>query len=757
MNRRPQKRDHTGLICSIGELSGLFTDASSLDGFLQKIPQMIADHMESAVCSIYLYYEETQELVLTATKGLKPEAIGRVRLKLGEGLTGRAVKELRAICETNASRVTGYRYFPEIGEEAYESFLAVPILRGQTRVGALVIQDLEKNSFTDEDVKAIRAISSQLANTIETAKLLMDLDRKKKGKGGEVDLNKLKFVKGRVGSEGFARGETVVYDATHPLVTHPGKAGQRYSLKDFHLAVQTTEKQLENFQKEIEEKLSDVASLIFTAQILMLKDKAFIDAIVEGIHREINPPEAIIQTVEQYVQKFQALSNEYLREKQHDVRDIGNRLLENLIGVEKKGKDYRNRIVIARELYPSDILKLSSQETGGIVLLSGGITSHIAILARSLMIPLIISNIQEFLHLPSGTPVILDAEQGNIYINPSEDVRAGFKGREDDRQRMRRFQETAKDKTLTKDGSRVVLLSNINLLSDLNMARAVKSEGVGLYRSEFPFIVRSDFPSEEEQYIVYKKLAEGMPGKELTIRTLDIGGDKMLSYYDYGKEENPFLGMRSIRFSLKHRHVFRQQLRAILRAGVEADLRIMFPMISSIDEFLEAKAEVAGCMVELAREKVAHHTAPKVGMMVELPAVIEIIDELAKEADFFSIGTNDFIQYMLAVDRTNEKVADLYLPHHPSILRAFKKVVEAAQKEKIDVSVCGDMAHDVRYIPYFLGIGIRKFSLDSRAIPKIQQCVEAVDLKQAQRETKELLTRHRVSELGRIIGQANGG
>ena len=271
-------------------------------------------------------------------------------------------------------------------------------------------------------------------------------------------------------------------------------------------------------------------------------------------------------------------------------------------------------------------------------------------------------------------------------------------------------------------------------------------------------MVRSDFPSEEEQYIVYKKLVDGMPDKEITFRTLDIGGDKVLSYYNYGREENPFLGMRSIRFSLKHKDIFVQQLRAILRAGVAAkDLKIMFPMISSIDEFLEAKDLVLQCIKDLKKEGVAGksatecHARPAIGMMVELPAVLEIIDELAQHADFFSIGTNDFIQYMLAVDRTNEKVADFYMPHHPSILRALKKVVEAAEKFEKIVSICGDMAHNEQYVSYFLGIGIRVFSLDVSYLPKIQNAIEKIDLEQARKETKKILAKTRISETSHLL------
>ncbi len=751
-----KKRDHTKLLCDIGELSGLFSDTPSLEGFLQKTVEMVSEHMHSEVCSIYLYYEETGELVLKATKGLKSQAVGKVRLKLGEGLTGQALQELQPICVRHASQAPGYRYFPEIGEEVYESFLAVPIARGQNRIGAIVIQNSQRNYFTDEDIKVLRAITSQIANTIEMAKWLMELKEPPSSGDGQRTQKALvpqpaaglKFIKGKVGSQGFALSESLVLDERQGLpVLTQALAGIPYTLEDLDQAVRTTQKQLEDLQQEIEEKLSDVASLIFTAQILMLKDDFFLGTIRDYARQGRGLPEAVTKAVEGYAAKLEGLSNAYLQERQQDVRDMGQRLIKNLIGVKETTEDYRGKIVVATDLYPSDILKLYSQGVCGLVLLSGGITSHLSILARSLQLPLVIAEERRLLEIAPGTRILLDARQGNIYVNPSGEVIRLHQKKEEGNVLAAEWKGRAAEKTFTKDGCRIFLHSNINLLGDLETARAVGAEGIGLYRSEFPFIVRSDFPSEEEQYVVYKKLVEGMPGKEITFRTLDIGGDKVLSYYDYGKEANPFLGMRSMRFSLKHQEVFTAQLRAILRAGRGADVRILFPMISSVDDFLQAKRLVRHCGTTLKKEKVPHHSFPRLGVMVELPAAVEIIRELAAEADFFSVGTNDFIQYMLAVDRTNEKVAEFYLPHHPSILRALKKVVQAAQEARIEVSVCGDMAHEERYIPYLLGIGIRKFSLDSIYIPRIQKTIEATALRQAERKTGCLL---RQSKIGNI-------
>jgi len=407
--------------------------------------------------------------------------------------------------------------------------------------------------------------------------------------------------------------------------------------------------------------------------------------------------------------------------------------------------------VIARELFPSDILKLSSEKVGGIILVTGGVTSHLSILARSLRIPLVIVDLPQLLMVPEDTWILLDAELGNIYINPSEEVIQSFQARNDDRARIGEQKYSMTATTATSDGIRVKLMANINLLTDLKLACELHAEGVGLYRTEFPFLIRSNFPTEEEQFVIYRKLVKGMPGNVTTLRTLDIGGDKILPYYPDTKEKNPFLGMRSIRFSLHNKEVFRQQIRAILRAGTGADARIMFPMISSVDEFQEARETVLECMEALRKENISYNEKLKIGMMVEIPSVVDIIDELAQEADFFCIGTNDFIQYMLAVDRTNEKVAGFYLPYHPSVLRAIKKVVDAACRHGIEVSICGDMAHEEKYLSYFLGIGVRVLSLDPAYLPKIQKAISEISLDQAIRTAETILSLGKVSDIARIL------
>lgn len=743
-------RDHSKLICDIGELAALFSDTSNLDVLLQKIVDMIAAHMHADVCSVYLFDDEAEELVLKATRGLNKASINHIRMKLDEGLTGLALKELRTVCEGNAAQHPRYLHFLGIGEEKYPSFMAVPILRAHVRIGVMTIQSVKANSFSPEDVNVFRAITSQLATTIEMARLLISLE---KPEVKSIRPSELKFIKGRVGSEGFAYGEALVAAVPSMDDVAITGAGRVFNLEELQKAISSAEAELKAMQDEIEGKLFDVASLIFSAQIMMLKDRTMLSAMATLIAQGASADMAVRRVIKDYVARFEKMPNEFMREKKFDVLDVGQRILGHLTGLRSPQDQMAGKIVIARELLPSDALKLSSQRVAGVILLSGGVTSHVAVLARSLNIPLVIADEPGLLELPPGIKVLVDATMGNIYVAPEAEVVSTFREKEESRLVASKVKQDLQEKTFTKDGQRVVLLSNINLLGDVPVAKDFRAEGVGLYRTEFPFIIRSDFPAEEEQFIIYRRLVESMKGQELTFRTLDIGGDKMLSYYDHSKEANPFLGLRSIRFSLRHKDVFCQQLRAILRAGAFADkpIRIMFPMISSVDELLEAKALLAQCASDLKKAHIPHQSSPVVGLMIELPAAVEVIDALAEEAAFFSIGTNDLIQYTLAVDRTNEKVADMYAPHHPAVLRVLKHIADVASRYGVDVSVCGDMAHDVRYIPFLVGIGIRKLSIDARYLPRVQATVMALDAKEAVLHAKELLSLSRLKDTARVI------
>jgi phosphotransferase system enzyme I (PtsP) len=751
-----KKKDHAhlNLVCDIGDLAALLTGSENIEIFLHRTVEMIAGHMDADVCSIYLYDDPSRELVLTVTKGLNPEAIGKIRMKIGEGLVGLTLEKLEPTKESFADRNPKFKYFAQAHEDRFKSFLSVPILRGIEKIGVLVVQHVKSNYFDELDVIAMRAIASQLAGAIGNARFLMDLHRKKDKQIEKPIPEDLRLIKGQVASPGYAHASAMVLDKVYDMLFDPNaEYDSEYTLKDFGRAIRTTVDQITELQARFAHHMPESASLIFTAHLMILKDVRFVNQ-MENLIREGTPPQAAVKLVAaRYIKLFSESPFVHISEKANDVKDLAGRILKNFEPVEQDTSFLgENRIVIARELYPSDVLKLASEGVKGIIVLSGGITSHVSILAQSLQIPMIIADRYELLDLPLDTPVIMDAGVGEIYVNPSETIIHEYASQKPSSQDTTSEAKLMSPKTHTKDGVRIRLLANINILRDLSLARELKAEGVGLYRSEFPFLIRSSVPSEEEQYLVYKQLFDGMRGRKVTIRTLDLGGNKMPAYAATPKEDNPDLGLRAIRFTLYHREVFRQQLRAILRAGSEAEtVRIMFPMISSLDEYREAKHEVYHCIGALERETLPHHPNPRIGAMIELPSLLEIIDELANEVDFLSIGTNDFIQYMLAVDRGNEKVAHYYRPYHPAVLRGLAKIARAANKQKKELSVCGEMAHEPAYIPFLLGIGVRILSVYPSFLPSIQKFISALKLSDDETFAKRLLSETTISGVRKAL------
>lgn len=756
------RKDNVDLICNIAELAGLFQRSSGLENFLQTVVSAVAYHMRAAVCSIYLYDEPSRELVLAATQGLEASSVGRVRLKLGEGLTGLALKELRPIREANGARHPTFKFIPGIREENYRAFLAVPILRGLERVGVLVVQDPVENYFDENDTKALQAIAAQLAATLENAKLLLALHQAEEAArqtvkppeqqpAAQEDPARRRLEKGTPASPGIAFGQASVLSREVQEAELNGAYKRTLTVEDFERARERAERQLEELQFTLEERLADVASMIFSAHLLIVKDEKFAGAIRQLISAGTPVPEAIVQTVHHYVRLFSESANPRLREKVQDLRDIGRRLLRNLSPEGREQANYAGRIVLAADLLPSDIVKLSAQKAEGLVLVGGGVTAHIAILARSLQLPMVMIDDHSLLRVPDGTPLAIDGQQGFIYVSPSADAVKALRELDENRRALERFEEADARPAATTDGVPVRVMSNINMLSELEAARRLGAEGIGLYRSEFPFIVRSDFPSEEEQFRVYRRLVEGMPGLPIVFRTLDIGGDKMLSYFPSVNESNPFLGLRAIRFTLRHRDIFKRQLRALLRAGHGAELRILFPLVSSVEDFTDAREIVRECAAELAREDVPHNGEPLLGAMIELPSAVEVAEELAAEADFLSIGGNDLVQYMLAVDRTNEHISHLYVAYHPAVLRALKRVADAANRAGKPVSFCGEMAADPKMIPVLIGLGIRVLSVEPRQIPRVRHIIRSLKASEAEERARRILRIGRVREVATAL------
>lgn len=742
--------EHLALICDIGELANLMSESKDIQTFLQQAVQLVASHLKANVGSIYLYDEASDELTLTATIGLNPCAVGTICMTTDEGLVGHTMAQMEPICEGCAGIHPRFKLFEASDEERFNSFLSVPISLGNEKIGVLVVQHEIKNYFNGTDVMALRAIASQLAGTVANARLMMATRRPASPPIAErVALEELRFIKGDATVSGFALAPAAILRPTDPLKEDLPDEAFHHSPGDFHRAMQKTVEQLKRLQDQVVQRLPESAALIFEAHHMILKDPRFGNQITELIENAMPAPAAIRKVARRFMALFDNSPNPYIREKSQDIEDLARRLLFNLEREKGPGDSpIQGHIVVASNLYPSDILKLASETVAGIVLVGGGVTSHVAIIARSLKLPMIITKKTELLRVPEATPMLLDADIGTLYIKPTKEIRRHFEQRNQARHRAQSKGRAMLPETRTRDGKRIELFANINLLSELDLANELKAEGVGLYRSEFPFIVRTNFPSEEEQLIVYDRLFRAMQGKPVYLRTLDVGGDKVLPYLNTPKEDNPELGLRSIRFSLQNRDIFDQQLRAILRAGVDVEkLGIMFPMISSIDEFQAARQAVKEAQDSLAAQGLKFHQHPQIGAMIETPALVPIMDELARTADFFSIGTNDFIQYMLAVDRANENVADYYQTRHPAILRSLAHIVKRVRQHRKPISVCGEMAHQKEFLPFLLGIGVRRLSVDPQFLPAVQKVIGGITIERSQSYAQRLLEASTLAEV----------
>ena len=752
------RKGNIDLVCSVAELAGLFEKRSNIEGFLQNVVDLVAGHMHSDVCSVYLFESESREVVLRATRGLHPSSIGKVRLKIGEGITGLALKELRPISEAKASQSPFYKAIPGIDEEQYEAFLAVPIRRGLTRIGVITLQDRRAGFFDSQDAKALRAIASQLAATLENAELLMEMHAEGDGTAAADGRAASGPMPGLVASDGIAVGRAAVLGALSDTIGQEEETSslpKEAALKLLETAVDRTEEQLETLQRDMEDDLADVATLIFSAHLLMLRDSEFSGRMMDLVSYGRSPRRAVFEVVEHFTHIFSESKSARVQEKVQDVQDLGHRILMNLSGESMIRADYRGAVVVTSRLFPSELVRLVAQNAEGIVVSGGGgVTSHISILSRSLGIPVLFVSDDAVLRVEEDATLVLDGEQGQLFVEPAAEMVQMYRERIADKLRIHVLPVDLPEDCTTCDEVEVDVLANVNLLQDARLARRNKADGIGLYRSEFPFIVRDEFPSEEEQYATYRRIIEAVDGREVNLRTLDIGGDKLLRFLPDAREANPFLGLRGIRFSLANREIFEDQLRAMLRAGVNADLRIMFPMVSSLDEYLEARDVLDRCRDELRRDGIPHNERPKVGAMIELPSAVESVPDLTREADFLCIGTNDLIMYMLAVDRTNESVGALYQSYHPSVLKSLRRIAEGAGARLSELSVCGEAAADPFMVPFFLGIGIRKVSVEPKHIPSMKQRVSDIVLRDAEEYARQMLSFSRLRDVQSFVGEA---
>ncbi|MBN2510871.1 MAG: phosphoenolpyruvate--protein phosphotransferase [Spirochaetales bacterium] len=755
--KKDQGKKRIELVCSVAELATLFERTTSITGILDQTVKLIAQHMGTDVCSIYLLETGTRRLFLRATVGLDSGSIGTVQLRLGEGVTGTALKEMRPIIVPSLSDSLYNKPFPGIGEENYEAFLAVPLIYQMKRIGVITLQHSKPNFFDNRDARAMTAIASQLATLIENAKLLMELHSGEVPHSGEDQAHVLpEFIKGNARSEGIAIGSAYRFAdrGGDSFFFDPSRHyGQGFDA--FTSSIEKTKNQIEQLQQSVEENLSDAGGLIFSSHLLMLTDEAFSGEMAKRIRHGTQTHSAVAEVVNMYIDLFKGSENEIVAEKVQDLKDLGHRILENLLPKEEAEYDYSGHIIIAQEVFPSELIRLTAQNAEGLILQSRGVTSHILILAKSLDMPIITLDSDTLLSVPDRTPLVLDAFQGTVFINPRREVLNHYRHYLITKQQAVKEGEAVKESTYLKSGEEVHIYANVSLLSDVRLAKEYKAKGIGLYRSEFPFLIRNSFPSEEEQCRIYSKLLSSSAPLPVVMRVLDLGGDKKLTYEEVIDEPNPFLGLRGIRFALKNVEILRTQIRAMLAAGVQNGVsypvHILVPFVSSLDEVLEVKSIISQCITSLRKEGIQCAQEPKVGIMVELPSAVFIIDELVQVVDFISIGTNDLVQYIIGVDRTNAQVADYYMPMHPSVLRSIQLVASAARRHGLPVSVCGESAADPILAQLFIGMGIEQLSVAPKSIPRLKRCIERFSMKEAQDFAQKALKAGTIRELKEIL------
>ncbi len=766
-------RDRFALIESISAIGS--EPPEDLREVLDRVVQTIAESMEVEVCSLYLFDAQHERLVLRATVGLDRDSVGRVSMKINEGLVGLAIESNGPVMVADAMSHQRYKYFPETGEERYHTFLGVPVQEGKQRpIGVIVVQTLRRRRFAKDEVRLLKMAANQVAQILshfqlretlatkekerdEYRRRMIEANRQLKGYekvGGRtrvaqpIKVRRPRLV-GLPAAPGFARG------AAHVVGAYLSSIDRNLRGRDAKLETRRLEEGLVRSRGELAALRSRMAPMmpeadlkIFDAHRLILEDEEFIHRIQDSIAAGFAAESALFRVIDELSAQMLALADGYLRERATDFRDVGHRVLRHLKQDGGKGAFSRPTIIVAEELTLSQLTLVSHDKLAGIALQSGGATSHAAILARAFEIPTVVGVEHLMESVVEGDAVVIDGNSGVVYVNPSSDVEREYQSMIKRYEAFRKELMIGPDEpTTTRDGHRVQLLANIALLADVQLARRYGAEGIGLLRSEFSFLTYEDFPDENQQLGFYTRLLEAVGDRPVTIRTLDIGADKYPPYLRVPREDNPFLGWRSIRISLEMSGIFKVQLRAILRAAAHNRVRILFPMISSLEELRRARELLAEAQAELYKEGLEHNPDIEVGIMVEVPSAVWLAPRLIREVDFFSIGTNDLIQYLLAADRNNPKVAHLYEPLHPAVLSAIAEVVNVARGAGKEVCICGEMASDPIATLLLLGMGLDELSLSPLFIPVVRKLVRESSYQTARHLARDVLQMGSVQEI----------
>ncbi|MDB3988337.1 phosphoenolpyruvate--protein phosphotransferase [Pseudomonadales bacterium] len=712
--------------------------ARDLTGALNIIVDRVQESMGTQACTVYLTNDDDTRYVFMATRGLNQSAVGSVSLSNDEGLVSYVGERAEPVNLENATTHPRYLFVEAVGEEPYKAFLGVPIIHHRKVLGVLFVQDRHARKYDESEEAFLITLSAQLAGVIAHAEATGALNVET----DSASLPASKF-RGKVGAPGIAFGTAVVVYPEANLNTVPERkvANIDGELTLFRVAINEVRDEIREMGAKLSDRLKPEELGLFDAYLHMLDDSAIAGEVEELILQGHWAQGALRRVIELHVANFEAMDDSYLRERGTDVRDLGQRVLAKLqFSTGGRDKFPRDTILVGDELTPSMLASVPRDCLKGLVAVRGSGSSHVAILAKAMGVPSVMGAEDLPIELLEEKPLIVDGQAGQVITHPNEDQIRFYQNLIKEEEAL--IEGLEELKTLpckTTDGHRVRLWVNTGLMSDAAKSLDRGAEGVGLYRTEVHFMTKDRFPTEEEQKTIYREHLQAFSPRNVTMRTLDIGGDKALSYFPI-EEANPFLGWRGIRVTLDHPEIFLAQVRAMIRAneGVGAFLRIMLPMVSSVSEVDEAKKLISKCYRELLEEgrKV---DMPAVGVMIEVPSAVYQARDIIKRVDFLSVGSNDLIQYMLAVDRNNAQVAELYQEYHPAVLGALKQIVEAAHGENKPLGICGEMAGNPSAAILLTAMGYDVLSMNSTNLLMVKLAIRTFDLAKAKRILNKVL------------------